>query len=168
MIRPELRETLTKWRDVLIGLALAILGAWWSSTANGAVAFLGYAAVGLGVVLMIGGWQRIRFHSEGQGPGVVRIVERRLAYFGPLEGGTIEMDDLVRLEVDSASFPAHWVLTSLQGNVLQFPINADGADALFDLFESLPGIKTEEMLAVLNRTGDQRVVIWERPAPLLQ
>lgn len=168
MIRPELQEALVKWREVLIGLAIAVFGAWWSVTANGLVAFLGYAAVALGVVLMIGAWQRLRFQAEGQGPGVVKIVERRLAYFGPLEGGTMEMDDLIKLEVDGLSYPTHWVLTSALGQVLRFPVNAEGADALFDLFESLPGIQTEAMLSVLNRTPDQRVVIWERSAPLLQ
>jgi len=168
MIRPELQQSLTKYRDVLIGLGLAIFGAWWSATANGVVAFLGYIAIALGIVLMIGAWQRLRFQAEGRGPGVVKIVERQLAYFGPLEGGTMEMDDLTRLELDGLSFPAHWVLSSSYGKVLRFPVNADGSEALFDLFSSLPGIKTEAMLSVLERTPDSRVVIWEQHAPLLQ
>lgn len=167
MIRPELREQFWTWRDVLLGLAVAILGAWWSSTAHGAVAFLGYGAIVLGVVLMIGGWQRVRFRAAGQGPGVVQIVERRLAYLGPLNGGTIEMDDLTRLELDGGSSPAVWILSAPGGQLLHIPVNAAGSDLLFDLFASLPGIKTEAMLAELARTANQRVVIWERSLPML-
>ncbi len=167
MIRPELREHIWKWRDVLLGLAIAVLGAWWSSTAHGAVAFLGYAAVILGVVFMIGGWQKVRFRAEGQGPGVLQVVERRLAYLGPLDGGTIEMDDLTRLELDGSSSPPVWILSAPGGQILHIPINAAGSDLLFDLFASLPDIKTEEMLAELARTAHQRVVIWEREGLLL-
>ena len=42
------------------------------------------------------------------------------------------------------------------------PIDADGADALFDAFASLPGLKTERMLAQLHDAPTTPVVIWER------
>ncbi len=168
-LRPELRDALMKYRDVLIGLALAVVGAWWSATAHGAVAFIGYAAVGLGIVLMIGGWQRMRFHSEGQGPGVIQIVERRLAYLGPLTGGVMEMDDAVSLALEPQSLPApHWIITDAAGKVLEIPVNAEGSDALFDLFAALPGMRTEVMLAALDAPPPERQVIWQRTATLIR
>jgi len=48
------------------------------------------------------------------------------------------------------------------------PVNAEGADALFDAFASLPGLKTERMLAQLRDAPKSTVLIWERtPTTLL-
>ena len=42
------------------------------------------------------------------------------------------------------------------------PVNAAGADALFDAFATLPGLRTERMLSELSEDGRAAVVIWER------
>ena len=42
------------------------------------------------------------------------------------------------------------------------PVNAEGADALLDVFSTLPSIRTERMLAELQGGSDHPVVIWER------
>jgi len=47
------------------------------------------------------------------------------------------------------------------------PVDADGADALFDAFASLPGLKTEHMLGQLRAAPDRPVLIWQRAAPTL-
>ena len=53
------------------------------------------------------------------------------------------------------------------GQILTIPINAEGAEALFDLFGSLDGIETEAMLAVLTRKPDHKVEVWTKTRPLL-
>lgn len=165
MIRPELRDGFAKWRDVLIGLAVAVLGAWWATTTFGIFAYVGYAVIALGVVLMIGGWQRMRFQTEGQGPGVVQIVERRLSYFGPLTGGTIDMDDAVRLELIRSGTPAHWRVSGAEGQV-DIPVNAKGSDVLFDVFASLPEIDMGAVVGAVQDSATTDQVLWQRKSLL--
>jgi hypothetical protein len=46
-------------------------------------------------------------------------------------------------------------------------VNAQNADALFDLFGSLQGIQMTAMLDVLSQTPDVRVTVWEKTPTLL-
>ncbi len=73
--------------------------------------------------------------------------------------------DLVRLELDRRGKPAHWVLEQPGQPPLYVPVTAEGAEALFDAFSALPGLRTERMLAELAAQGRGRVVIWQRGAP---
>ena len=162
-LRPEARAALWRWREALGGLAIALLALWWLASFYAPVRWIGWAILALGVAATLGGIQRARFRQSGQGPGVVQIRERRLAYFGPLTGGIIDMDDVTRLELDPAARPAHWILSGIGGQSLEVPVNATGADDLFDLFATLPGIRTEAVLAALERHPEARVTIWSRP-----
>ena len=45
---------------------------------------------------------------------------------------------------------------------VMIPVDAAGADALFDAFAALPGLRTERMLAELADDKTLSVVIWER------
>ncbi|WP_106746344.1 hypothetical protein [Yoonia maritima] len=167
-LRPEVRAFLWRWRDTLIGIGLIVLGLWWGLRAFGAVQWLGYLVVLIGVVLAAAGVQRARFRQDGVGAGVVQINERRLSYYGPLDGGVIDVADLTKLELDPSAHPnPNWVLTGVGGQNLSIPINATGAEALFDVFAGLPGIKTGDMLDVLSRTPDARVTVWARVRPVL-
>jgi hypothetical protein len=42
------------------------------------------------------------------------------------------------------------------------PLGAEGAEALFDVFAALPGMRTERMLAEMRRDAPGHVVIWHR------
>jgi len=98
----------------------------------------------------------------GGGPGVVQVDEGRILYFGPLSGGTVAAADIERLTLDPTARPAHWVLEHAGQPPLFIPVNAAGAEALFDVFSALPGLKTERMLGELRRRARHPVVIWER------
>jgi hypothetical protein len=166
--RPEVRALLWRWRDTIAGVVLIALGLWWGLRAFGAVQWLGYVVIVGGIILTAAGVQRARFRQDGIGSGVVQINERRLSYFGPLDGGVIDVADLTKLELDPSGHPdPNWVLSGVGGQTLSIPINATGAEALFDVFAALPGIKTGDMLDVLSRTPDARVTIWARVRPLL-
>lgn len=160
-LRPELRATLFKWREALAGVALLGVGLWLALARFGLITWLGWAIAVFGAVLIYTGVQHQRFRSAGLGPGIVRIVERRVAYMGPLTGGMVDMDLLARLELDPTGSPAHWTLTAETGTTLSIPVNAAGADRLFDLFAALPGIRTEAMLSALQSAPDTVVLIWE-------
>lgn len=165
--RPEARALLWRWHELLVALGMICLGLWWGLGSFGALQWLGFILLLSGAVLAVAGYQRGRFRHGSGGAGVVQVDERRLSYFGPLTGGVIDMEDVTRIEFDPSGKPAHWVLTAPGAQVLAIPVDAEGADMLFDLFAALPGIRTEAMLDVLSRTPDARVIIWRRGVPRL-
>ena len=167
-LRPEAKAQLWRFRDALFGAGVALLGFYWAFTRFGILSWIGWIMVAGGVIWTIGGLQRAIFRQNGEGPGVVQIRERRFAYFGPLNGGVMDVDDLNILEIDPSSHPSpSWILSGVGGQRLAIPINAKGAEDLFDVFASLPGIRTQAMLDVLSRTPDARVLVWQRTKPLL-
>jgi hypothetical protein len=166
--RPEVRAFFWRWREVLLASAVLVLGVWWAVAGVGINQWLGYIFCIAGIGWGVAGIQRARFAQDGEGPGVVQIRERRLAYFGPLDGGVIDVEDLAKLEIDPSSHPdPSWVLTGIDGHSLSIPINAAGAEGLFDVFAALPDIKTATVLDVLSSTPDVRVTVWSRVKPLL-
>ena len=49
---------------------------------------------------------------------------------------------------------------------LHIPVNAEGAEALFDAFAALPGLRTEHMLAQMQRLPAFPTVIWQKAPPV--
>jgi len=165
--RPEAKAALWRWREVLIGMALAILSLWWLAGPRGLLGMLAPALlVGAGALIMVG-LQRGRFRGPGGGLGSVQVDEGQVVYFGPLTGGSVALREMTRLSLDGSQHPAHWRLEQSGQPPLLIPINAEGADALFDAFAALPGLKTEHMLAQLRTTPDVPVMIWQRPSASL-
>ena len=165
--RPEAKATLWRWREVLVGVGLAVLALWLLAQARGV---LGYIApvllVGAGALIMVG-LQRGRFRGASGGLGTVQVIEGEVIYFGPLTGGSVALRELQRLTLDGGQTPPHWRLDQPDHTPLLIPVDADGADALFDAFSALPGLRTEQMLAKLRAGTRAPVVIWERSAPTL-
>ncbi|WP_368373116.1 hypothetical protein [Rubellimicrobium arenae] len=143
-----------------MGLAILAIALWIGLGSYGLTRWLAVALGLLGAGLAWTGAQRWRFARGAGGPGLVQVDERRLIYWGPLTGGVIDLDNLARLDLDPGGRPAHWQLTSLSGQLLAVPVNAQGAEALFDLFAALPGLRTEAMLAALARQGGPPVTLW--------
>ena len=164
-IRPELRAALWRWREVALAAVLCLEGLRWILGGYGLQVWIGVALLAGGVALGIGAVQRLRFRRGGGGAGVVQIDERRIAYFGPLTGGILDLDDLSVLALDGTGRPAHWQLTGADGTVLSIPVDAEGADALFDAFTALPGLRTEPLLAALAARDASVVRLWTRQAP---
>lgn len=160
-VRPQVRAALGRWRELLIGAGIAALGLSWVLGPGGLLGWLGWVLIAAGLALVVIGVQRVRFRSGSGGPGVVQVDEGQIAYFGPLTGGAVAISDLTRLCLDPSLKPAHWVLDQPGQPPLFIPVNATGADALFDVFARLPGLRTETMLTVLSNQGDHPVVIWQ-------
>lgn len=163
-IRPELRVLLWKWREAILGLAVAILGVWAVLATSGLLSVIGGLAAIVGVLLTWLGVQRVRFRRVRQGPGSVDVDEGQITYFGPLTGGTLalrDMQDLVLIRAGGQS--PHWRLSTEEDAVF-IPVDADGTDALFDAFATLPGLHMQRLLAVLNDGQSEDVVVWQRPA----
>lgn len=161
MIRPDAARALRRWQEALIGLAVCALGGYWAFfTGGGLLHWIGYLVIAIGLALIATGLQRGRFRTGDGGPGVVQVVERRVSYFGPLSGGIIDLEALKALSLDPTSEPPCWQLQVPGQQVLSIPLTAKGADQLFDVFSTLPGIRTEHMLRQMQEHANHPVLIW--------
>ncbi len=161
-LRPDARALLLRWREVGAALAFVAFALWWAVTGLGITAWVGGAGVLAGLALVFGAVQRKRFARGGGGAGVVQIDERRISYFGPLTGGVVDLDELASLALDGDARPAHWRLRARDGTELAIPVDAERADALFDAFAALPGLRTEPLLGALANPAPQIVTLWIR------
>lgn len=150
MIRPELRAMAHRWREVIAAGSLAALGLW-------LIRGGGYVLVplGLAVMALAAGWgvialRRIRFLRGIGAPGVVEVDEGQVGYFGPTFGGFVALADLVELRLTVQFGARAWRLRTSDGQVLLIPVEAAGADRLYDAFAALPGIDMAALAAALD------------------
>jgi len=163
-IRPEAQQSLMRFREVLVGAALDLLGLFLILTGRGLAVWIGVALCLGASILILAGIQRARFRKGAGGAGVVKVVEGAVSYFGPFTGGVVSIREMNRLSLDPRRTPLHWVLEQTGHDPLLIPIDAEGAEALFDAFEGLKGINIQHMLRVMNAPPDLPVVIWHQEA----
>lgn len=160
LIRPEVRDGLFRWREVLVGIATLLIGLRLATTSFGAVFIIGCGLALAGAALIFAGIQRARFRSGGGGAGVVDIDERQITYFGPYGGGAVSVDELVEIGVDPSR---SWLMRDAAGTHLMIPMNAEGADALFDAFAAVPGLTTARLVEAARSAPRQYTTIWAKP-----
>lgn len=161
-VRPEIRIWIWRWREALIGLAVLLLGFYWALKGLGIMAIVGFLLVLAGTLLIGAGIQRARFRIGSGGTGVVQVDEGQVTYYGPIDGGSVAVADLTLVELaPSQKSQPDWILHSPGAAPLRVPTNAEGAEALFDVFAALDGIQTERMLSQLNSAADRQVVVWQ-------
>ncbi|MEO1613719.1 MAG: hypothetical protein AAFU55_15390, partial [Pseudomonadota bacterium] len=108
----------------------------------------------------------------GEAPGVVQIDERRIAYFGPHQGGLVSINDIQAIEIWTADesvwrYEPDWVLRwSETESALIIPVSAQGADGLPDAFTALPGFNAAKAIAALKAPEGRTVTIWRRAAAM--
>ena len=171
-VRPEVAEGLTRWREVIAAGGVVALGLWFALQ-------LGYVLPALGFLLIVVGlgwgavaFRRLRFHQAGEAPGIVRVTEAQVAYMGPRIGGFVGLPDLTEIRLLSYRGRRVWKLRATTGEALHIPVEADGADALFDAFAGLPGMDMAALVAALGTEApsDSKVIalnsadrlIWSR------
>lgn len=159
-IRPEVRASLARWREVIAGGVTLALGLQLALTSYGALFLIGTALALAGAALVVAGVQRARFRSGGGGAGVVDLDERRITYFGPFGGGAVSVDDLIEIGVDPSR---SWLIRDANGTHLMIPMNAEGADALFDAFAAVPGLTPARLVEAVRSTPRQYTTIWAKP-----
>ena len=162
-LRPEVAAKLHRWREVLAGLAVVGAGAWLAGLGGWFYAGLGALVALAGVGLALSGIRRLRFRPADRGPGLVRMVEGQVAYFGPETGGFAALTELRELSIVPRPAGPVWVLDQPTGP-LEIPVAAEGAESLYDFFGALPGI---DMAAVTNAMADPphgARVLWRRQA----
>ena len=163
-IRPEAQAALLRWLEVLVGGGMVALGLYWALSVGGLLGWVGWALAIIGAALAMIGVRRVKFRQDGQGPGVVRVDEGKISYFGPLHGGAVAASELERLTLDPTHHPAVWILEQPGWPPLHIPVNAAGTEDLFDAFSALPGLDSGQLIRHLNRDSPMPQVIWERHA----
>nr|WP_319248409.1 hypothetical protein [uncultured Celeribacter sp.] len=162
-MRPEVKAALWRWREVIVALGVVALMGWWLSASFGVMRWIALAFLLLAVIFAVAAVQRARFASGRGGFGSVEVDEGVVSYFTPYTGGQVDIAALTSVVlVPAAKGDAHWQLDAPGQAPLVVPLNAFGAEKLFDVFVSLEGLETEKMLRQIKSTPDQPVVIWRK------
>lgn len=160
-LRPEAKETLTRWWDVIIGAGVVIIGTYFASSL-GLVRWFGMLMMVVGAVMIVAGVQRARFRRASGGTGVVEVDEGQISYFAPISGGVAAHVDIRKVTLMTVKSGQVWVVSHVGGAPLIIPIGAQGAQQLFDAFGVLSGFDTAAMLRALEADQDHPIVIWEK------
>ena len=167
-IRPELKRTLSRWREVLAAGAVVTAELWLADLGGPVMAILGGGVAAVASVLALLAWRRMRFRLEIAAPGVVVIDEGRVSYMGPITGGAIALAELVAIDViDVGGARRCWRLRQADGQALLVPLAAAGAAALYDHFAALPGMEARSLMGALGGAAVTTRPIWRRPHPEL-
>ena len=152
LIRPELVHAVSRYREVILGGGVVALGLWVAAQGGYLLVPAGVALVGLGAGWAVLALRRLRFARAPDGPGLVDLDEGQVGYLGPGTGGYVSLADLVELRLLRLRGRQVWRLKQADGQALLIPVDAAGAEALFDAFASLPGMDTAALVAGLQAT----------------
>jgi 16S rRNA (uracil1498-N3)-methyltransferase len=171
-IRPELIAATWRHAEVILGVGLAALGLWMASWGGYLYLPFGLFLLVLGLGWALTAWRRLQFQQRGDAPGLVRVTEAQIAYYGTRVGGFVGLPDLAEIRLLTLRGRRIWKLKQGDGQLLHIPVEALGAEALFDAFAALPGMDTAGLVAALGSeaVSDSRVValaevdrlIWAR------
>lgn len=161
-IRPEVAALLYRWREVLILGALALIGVYIALKPGFFLAVAGWALLAFSFLMIPVAFRRARFNPGDDGIGVVRLREKRVVYMGPEGGGTVSLDDLDHLVLVVERTGRHWRLVEGPQR-LDIPVDAVGADQLFDAFTQLNGLSSGQLLDALESLTPGEITLWTAP-----
>lgn len=170
-IRPEVREAIWRWREVLFCGVLILWGVRMIGVglerASVTQTFLGGVIVALFAVFMFWAILRAKMYKPLKGAGVVEVKEREVGYLSPDGGAFVSLDDLTKLEIVTndrgpVEDDVFWVLSHNGGTPITFPASAKGSELLFDTFAALKGVDFEKAVRAMSSTQNARFLIWEK------
>ncbi len=150
MIRPALRAQLIRWREVIVAATVAIFGLWLIWLGGYVLLPLGTAVLAFATVWGMTALRRMRFAQDVMAPGMVEVTEGQVGYLGPASGGYVALPDLVELRLVTLQGRRLWRLKQADAQTLLIPIDATGAERLFDAFGSLPGMDMAALVAAVQ------------------
>ncbi|WP_322866409.1 hypothetical protein U5922_009500 [Aquicoccus sp. G2-2] len=161
--RPQAREAVWRWREVIIGAAVTALGANWAFTGFGLLRWLGWVVLVFGLALLMAGLQRARVRPVTGGVGVVDLDEAQLSYFRPEGGVIVPLSQVGRIEIETTPDAAMtWVFTLRDGQRARIPASAVGGERLLDALSHFPGAQYRNVIEASAAEAAQRFVIWQR------
>lgn len=170
-IRPEIATALVRYREALGAGLVVVVGLWLVVLGGYVLVPLGVIVAAIGAALTLTALRRARFVQTVAAPGVVDLDERQISYLAPELGGFISLDELVEIRLLSMRGHRMWRLKQADGQALLIPIDATGAEMLFDVFASLPGMDTAALVVALNTAPPEHAnltlaaetrVIWRK------
>ncbi|MDR0808887.1 MAG: hypothetical protein LBE86_07155 [Gemmobacter sp.] len=173
MIRPEALALVARWGEAGFAAAVVAAGLWLARLGGWVLPPIGLAVMVTGAGLLLLALRRLRFRQDTAAPGLVEIDESQISYFGPAEGGFVSLRELVELRLLARGGHRFWRLKQADGQALLVPVDAAGAERLYDAFAALPGIDMAALLRVLRpassfeptvATDTLGPVIWRRDA----
>lgn len=165
-VRPQIALGARRYAEVLSAGAIAAAGLWCLAQGGYLLAPLGLGLVAFAVSWGVVALRRLRFGAGGSAPGMVEVDEGQIGYFGPRAGGFVALADVVELRIVEVGGLRHWRLRTRDGQALIVPVDAAGADRLFDAFAVLPGLDTAALVRALDAPGGAAQVVWRRPPVL--
>ncbi len=167
MIRREVTEQIRFLAEPIVW-ALLLLGCLWMALRLSATA--GWIVVAVPLVLACvagaGFWiaiAKLRLHPSGHEKGVVLVDERRVGFFDPdHEGGFVDLDALMRLEIRGELGGRAWVLYHEDGPPLTISQHAPGAEQLLDVFSTLSGLSIARFSRAFEAPYEDVQLLWER------
>ena len=172
LIRPEVTDLIWRAREVVWAGLVVALGGWLIALGGYVLVPLGAVIGGIGLVLAVTALRRMRFEQSVAAPGLVELDEAQVGYLGPSVGGYLSLHELVELRILSLRGRRVWRLKQADGQALLIPVDAKGAERLFDAFANLPGMDTGDLVAALGQPtlpsdgaitlAAQTRVIWRR------
>ena len=160
VFRSNVANGIWRWREAMFGVFMAVCGMFWAVSQTGVLAAIGMSISIVGALIIFAGIQRTRFRVSADSKGLVQVHDRMITFYGPYNGGSVAVDALEFVELDPTRKPAHWVIMEPGGQPLEIPTDSEGAEQLFDVFASLDGIQTENMLNKLRSNPGKPVLIW--------
>ncbi|MEM8792019.1 MAG: hypothetical protein AAGE80_10400 [Pseudomonadota bacterium] len=173
-LRPEAVALLLRWAEPAVTGLLALWLAWVSIGAlrTGSptllLTLIGTVLSGLwcAVALMRAVVRRKTGQDHPGGPGVVTIQEGRIGYYGPEGGGFIVIDELMRVDLVAAGERGgdalDWRFRDADGQVLQVPAEAEGAEKILDAIGVLKDIDYPSLVSAMFAKGVAIHTVWRR------
>lgn len=166
MIRPELIAAARR-ADGLIGAGFVGAAGLWLIWLGGYLLVpVGAGVIVLGAGLAVMAWRRMRFAQETQAPGIVEVDEGQIGYLGPTIGGYVSLPELAELRLITMRGRRLWRLKQTDGQTILIPVDAAGAEQLFDAFASLPGMDSAALVTAIAPQTETASTGQQMPAPV--
>lgn len=151
MIRAEVARAAYRWREVLAAGGVGLIGLWLIWLGGYLLLPVGIGVLAFGTTWAVTALRRMRFVQDVMAPGMVEVIEGQIGYLGPASGGYVAVPDLVELRLVALQGRRLWRLKQEDGQALLIPVDAAGADRLFEAFASLPGMDMAALVAAVDK-----------------
>lgn len=175
LLRPEALRQIRRWSEPGAGIVVLAAGLWIATRGGWLLPVVGLPLAGLGGGFALLALRRMRFAPEIAAPGIVELDEGRIRYLHPRMPGEVNLPDLAEIRLLALRGRRVWRLRETTGATMLVPLDAAGAERLFDAFATLPGLTSADLVASLTPQGSAATgttlpaaaqtdrLVWRRP-----